>query len=99
MGSCVLPPEGALALWCGILGGGRGGGLVPFFWVSDARALLMLPNASALPQATAKIVDDEVQKLVREAYDRAKTVLTENMDSLNKIAERLIEKETMEGGV
>jgi|Transcript_80095 cell division protease FtsH len=48
-------------------------------------------------EATAKIVDDEVQKLVREAYDRAKTVLTENMDSLNKIAERLIEKETMEG--
>ncbi|MBZ0167655.1 MAG: ATP-dependent zinc metalloprotease FtsH, partial [Candidatus Omnitrophica bacterium] len=44
---------------------------------------------------TAKLIDEEVQKLVQEAYDRAKKLLSENVDRLNKLAEALKKKETL----
>lgn len=46
--------------------------------------------------ATAAAIDDEVRKLVDEAYRRAKDVLVGNRHVLDKLAEMLIEKETVD---
>lgn len=46
---------------------------------------------------TAKLIDDEVIKTVREAYEKALTILKENELKLHEIAEYLLEKETITG--
>ncbi len=45
---------------------------------------------------TAAAIDGEVRKLVDEAYQRAKDVLLNNKHILDKLAEMLIEKETVD---
>ncbi len=45
---------------------------------------------------TAAVIDEEVRKLVDRAYDRAKEVLTDNRHVLDKLAEVLVEKETVD---
>ncbi len=47
-------------------------------------------------EATAAEIDAEVRKLLSDAHKRAKEVLDENKDMLEKIAKTLIEKETIE---
>lgn len=47
--------------------------------------------------ATAAEVDGEVMKLLKESYDEAKRLLGDNRDVMDKIAEFLIEKETITG--
>lgn len=48
-------------------------------------------------EETAKIIDNEISRLIKESYDKAKTTLQENMDILHKLAELLLEKETVLG--
>jgi cell division protease FtsH len=48
-------------------------------------------------EETAKKIDTEVRKMVLEAYERAKQILTENMDILHALAQALLEKETLDG--
>lgn len=48
-------------------------------------------------EATAAQVDDEVMKMLKEAYEEAKTLLSENREVMDQIAEFLIEKETITG--
>lgn len=43
-------------------------------------------------------VDEEVQKIVKEAYSKAKTIMVENRVLLDSIANELIKRETLEGG-
>ena len=45
---------------------------------------------------TAAAIDEEVRNYVDRAYDRAKQVLTENRHILDRLAEMLVEKETVE---
>ncbi|MEM6611505.1 MAG: ATP-dependent zinc metalloprotease FtsH3 [Cyanobacteria bacterium P01_C01_bin.72] len=45
---------------------------------------------------TAAAIDEEVRNYVDQAYSRAKRVLTENRHVLDKLADMLIEKETVE---
>jgi cell division protease FtsH len=45
---------------------------------------------------TAEAVDEEVAKLVKGAYERAKTLLAQHIDKLHLLAKRLIEKETVD---
>ncbi|KAG9138407.1 hypothetical protein Leryth_021063 [Lithospermum erythrorhizon] len=47
--------------------------------------------------ATADIVDAEVRELVDKAYERAKYIITTQIDILHKLAQLLIEKETVDG--
>jgi len=47
-------------------------------------------------EETAATVDDEVRNLVEQAYRRAKEVLLNNRQLLDKLAEMLIEKETVD---
>ncbi len=46
--------------------------------------------------ATAKMIDEEVDVLVDEAYQRAKKILSENRDKMELLARRLIEKEVID---
>ena len=48
-------------------------------------------------EETAKKIDEEINNLVKKAYNRAKKVLEENLDILHSLAERLLEKETVLG--
>jgi len=48
-------------------------------------------------EATAQKIDEEINKLIDSAYQKAKSVLNENIDILHKLAEKLLEKETVLG--
>ena len=47
--------------------------------------------------ATAALIDAEVKRIVNEAYELAKTVLTEHADKLKFVAEYLLAHEIMDG--
>lgn len=48
-------------------------------------------------EATAAAVDEEVMRIVKDSYEEAKRLLSENRDVLDQIAAFLIEKETITG--
>jgi cell division protease FtsH len=48
-------------------------------------------------EATAQKIDQEVTKLIDGSYQRAKTLLKENIDILHQLAEMLLERETVQG--
>ncbi len=48
-------------------------------------------------EQTAIKIDEEVRRIVEEAYETAKSILQEHEDLLHKIAETLIDKETLDG--
>ncbi len=45
---------------------------------------------------TASVIDEEVRKLVEDAYHRAKDVLVSNRSILDRLADMLVEKETVD---
>ncbi|MDP2922321.1 MAG: ATP-dependent zinc metalloprotease FtsH [Candidatus Omnitrophota bacterium] len=45
---------------------------------------------------TAKIIDEEVKRIVEEVYARAKKILSENAEKIKLVAERLLEKEVLD---
>ncbi|MEI8350607.1 MAG: ATP-dependent zinc metalloprotease FtsH [Candidatus Omnitrophota bacterium] len=45
---------------------------------------------------TAKLIDDEVKRVVEESYLKSKKILSENIDKLKLIAQRLLEKEVLD---
>ncbi len=50
-----------------------------------------------MSEETAKLVDSEIKRLVTEAYDSAKQLLNEHKNDWEKLAEALIEYETLTG--
>jgi len=50
-----------------------------------------------LSEETAKRIDEEVSNIITGQFDRARTLVEENHDALRKIAEALLEFETIEG--
>jgi cell division protease FtsH len=48
-------------------------------------------------QSTQKLIDEEVQKIVDEGYVTAKRILTEKKDDLERLAQGLLEYETLTG--
>ena len=46
-------------------------------------------------ETTAKVMDDEVLRMIAEQYDRAKKILMEHKEGHNKLAEQLIEREVI----
>jgi cell division protease FtsH len=47
--------------------------------------------------ATAEEIDKEVRRLIQEAYERAKALLTANLHVLHRMAEALLERESIDG--
>ena len=42
---------------------------------------------------TAAVIDAEVKRIIDEAYDKAREILSQNMEVLHKCADLLVEKE------
>ncbi len=49
-----------------------------------------------ISERTAQMVDDEVKRLVDEAYARATTIILEHRELLDRIADALLERETID---
>src|SRR5689334_24612865 len=47
-------------------------------------------------EETALAIDDEVRKFIMQGYQRAKSILTDNRDALVRIAEALLERESLD---
>src|SRR5437773_519191 len=45
---------------------------------------------------TAELVDTELKRILPEAYERARTILTEQRDALDRLAASLLERETLD---
>ena len=56
-----------------------------------------LGRTQSLSEATQQLIDSEVRRLVQEAYDTAKRILTEKRAQLDFLAEGLLEFETLSG--
>jgi cell division protease FtsH len=56
-----------------------------------------LGRTQTLSEATQQLIDSEVRRLVQEAYDTAKRILTEKRVQLDVLAEGLLEFETLSG--
>jgi cell division protease FtsH len=48
-------------------------------------------------EATQRIIDEEVARLLREADERAFTLLRSHRDALDRLADLLLERETVDG--
>ena len=48
-------------------------------------------------EETAGVIDEEVKKIIDNAYNRARNILSEHVDKLHAVAEVLMEKEKIEG--
>jgi len=46
-------------------------------------------------EKTAEVIDEEVNRIIEEQYERAKKTLRENMEGLTKLANQLLEKEVI----
>ena len=54
-------------------------------------------RSQSLSEATQQRIDSEVRRLVQEAYDTAKRILTEKRPQLDALAQGLLEFETLSG--
>ncbi len=81
--------------------------MITMFGMSDRFGLMQLESIQNryldgnrllnCSDATAAEVDEEVKKLLAQCYDRAKTIIREHLDAMDKIAQFLIEQETITG--
>ncbi|MDD2338577.1 MAG: cell division protein FtsH, partial [Geobacteraceae bacterium] len=56
-----------------------------------------MSTAKNYSEATAVEIDEEIRRIVEDNYNLARTLLTDNIDLLHKIALALIEKENLNG--
>jgi cell division protease FtsH len=54
-------------------------------------------RAQNMSEDTARLIDDEVRRIVEEGENRARAVLTEHLDQLHLLAGALLEYETLSG--
>ena len=48
-------------------------------------------------ESTAQEIDAEIKAIIDNAYNRARTILSENIDDLHRVAQGLLEYETLSG--
>ncbi len=66
------------------------------FHIEDGMMMDRLVHDRQYSEGTAKIIDSEVEGLITEAANRARSVIRANREFLNKLKDALIEKETVE---
>ena len=52
-----------------------------------------------ISQVTAAVIDEEVNRIVNDAYRKAMDLLKKHMDDLHRVTERLIQNETIDGKI
>jgi cell division protease FtsH len=55
-----------------------------------------LARRSEVSEHTAQVVDEEVKSLLDAAYERARQILSEQRDLLDRVAQALLERETID---
>jgi len=55
------------------------------------------PERGNYAEETARLIDAEVKRIMTEAHDRARGILTAQRDMLEKVTRQLLELEVMEG--
>ena len=69
-------------------------------WGSDSGPIFLgeeLARKKDFSEATAELVDQDVRKILDEAYQRTLEVLKKHEAAMHKIAAELLEKETISG--
>jgi len=66
------------------------------FHVDEGMMMERLVHERQYSDETAKVIDDEVESLITEASHRAREVIRANVDKLNALKDKLLEKETVE---
>lgn len=66
------------------------------FHVDDGMMIDKLVHERDYSDETAKVIDEEVETLITEAANRARSVIKGNLDKLEVLKDRLIEKETVD---
>src|ERR687894_594700 len=56
----------------------------------------VLPGASEVSEHTQQLIDQEVRRIVEEARQEVGTLLRENRDKLDSLAQALLEHETLD---
>jgi cell division protease FtsH len=67
------------------------------FHVDEGMIMDKLVNERNYSDETAKVIDDEVEQLITEAANRARTVIKANLHPLAALKDLLLEKETVDG--
>ena len=68
----------------------------PIAVLSEEQNGPLLPGSHGASETTQQIVDDEVRRIVDEAYAEVRRVLTEHRDQLESLAEALLKDETLD---
>jgi len=74
--------------------------LGPLLYGEDEQEVFLgrsMTQHQSMSDDTSKLIDAEVRRFVDDAYDRAKKILTDNIDELHKLAEAALEYETLSG--
>ena len=66
------------------------------FHVDEGMMLDRMVHERQYSDDTAKLIDDEVEALIKEAAERARVVIKANMEKLKVLKDKLLEKETLE---
>jgi len=71
----------------------------PMAWGSQGMVFLGddLMHSRDYSDETARVIDEEVERILREQEDRAREVLSEHRGGLDLVARNLLEKETIDG--
>jgi len=71
----------------------------PMAWGSQGAVFLGedLMHSRDYSDETARVIDEEVERILREEEDRCRKLLTEYRPGLDAVAEALLEKETLDG--
>jgi cell division protease FtsH len=56
----------------------------------------LLPGAQEVSETTQRLVDEEVRRIVEEAYNEVRRLLTEHRDQLESLTEALLREETLD---
>ncbi len=71
--------------------------MVSQWGMSDKLGLVSHKDSTETSEAYKRIVDEEIQKLVTESYERAKGIITTHRKDLDRLANALLEHETLTG--
>ncbi len=66
-------------------------GNISFYDTSGQEFMMQKPYS----EKTAEMIDEEVSKMIAEMYEKTKTLLRDNRDKLEQLANKLIEKEVI----
>jgi cell division protease FtsH len=66
------------------------------FHVEDGMMMERIMHEREYSDDTAKVIDQEVESLITEAANRARTVIKANLKKLEALKDKLLEKETVE---